>query len=164
MSHPIIANTPENIKRPVIISSAAGYLQFRYRGQMHRHPSKNAALWLRRSMFGQKAAIFPCKCGPHVLNWKCSHKFACSCKRNGSSSGRSQAPSDHPPAESRPPTGLPSHNGARSPFRMRAPFCICTAYRLPFGGKSDIVCRVYSSNSQRTRTAGLFTLRCAIFP
>ena len=24
--------------------------------------------------------------------------------------------------------------------------------------------RVYSSNSQRTRTAGLFTLRCAIFP
>ena len=30
--------------------------------------------------------------------------------------------------------------------------------------KADLCPRVYSSNSQRTRTAGLFTLRRAIFP
>ena len=58
----------ENFRYISTDSVTAGYLQFRYRGQMHRYPSKKAALWLRRSMFGQKAAIFPCKCGPHVLN------------------------------------------------------------------------------------------------
>ena len=31
-------------------------------------------------------------------------------------------------------------------------------------GEAAYKARVYSSNSQRTRTAGLFTLRCAIFP
>ena len=35
---------------------------------------------------------------------------------------------------------------------------------MPSIRMGDWVPRVYSSNSQRTRSAGLFTLRCAIFP
>ena len=58
MSHPIIANTPENIKRPVIISSAAGYLQFRYRGQMHRYSSKKLHYGSAGACSGKKLQFF----------------------------------------------------------------------------------------------------------